>query len=483
MIFKFKTFNHILKENLEPLNNVSNMDDALEVIRNPKNTAKVKSALEKIFFSLNSKREPTQNKEYYKFILPLVASILTYNSIDPRANSFINALNSLGSGISNVDDNWALALQEALEKADLDNSTINEFLKPDNGFTSIKSKDLSYIINLISILKDNYKVKKFKDSNGNTPKTELLFDNKGNFKQIPEIKRIMDSFIDNDNKNNYISLKKYLIDTKWDANKIKQSLLNKDVIEQLPSKHFSNEDKNILINLIDTISQGTQDAKKHSSAMQRDVEVNPSWSAEKKETISLILNQILKWLKEYDGLDFTDTNLIPLNSYLESNNIKHVKDKISYLYNIVSKNSSLTSSELLQIKSKLNQLLYSKNSGILDILLDTKIDSTNIQNIAQKIISFINDAIKQNYLYTTIREALALSGIDNPEVAGKNFLKSKLLNLKSPEQRANYSNKLDNVYKNTDLIKSLLNQKITKSGKSFKWVDAIVTFLDNINTD
>ena len=108
---------------------------------------------------------------------------------------------------------------------------------------------------------------------------------------------------------------------------------------------------------------------------------------------------------------------------------------------------------------------------------DKEKDALLSDKIVKNILKFLETAIKQNYLYTTIQEALAINGKQPAE--GYSILGHYLTNMKS-DAKSGYITKFEKVWKDENLQKQLLNAKIIRSGKGFNWLKAVVDFLNNI---
>lgn len=406
-----------------------------------------------------------------KFINPIQRSIIAYRSIDPRINPIIQIYDNF-NGKSPLDADKLFQIGNSLANNSLPKNIIAKYFKPETNILEYNSQDLNYIISLLAILSDRYKVKNYKNAFGKNPTFDDLLDN-GKFKDIREVKAIMDTYLTDDDEK-LIYLKNWFKREKQDN--------YKDFILTGINEYKSELSKEIQENLNQFIAYLDQlflkGNEKTLDSMLLDLEIPESFVTSNpddlKESKLYIINKLYERSKEKKTQSRSDS----VDAILDKAGYTNISQKFEALNKSIDK-LNIDKAQKLSAKSKLYLLMDSKNKALSDKLFDTQIPDGDINKLPQVINNFLNQAIKQNYLYTTIREALALKGKQPSE--GKEILNHYIHGISNKDVIPNYLDRFNKVWNNKKLRGELLNARITKTASgAFNWVKAITDFLNNI---
>lgn len=452
---------------IEDVFDVNSIDsDDLEIIRTAKDTEDITPIASKYI-----------DKKYEKLLGPILRSIIYYRSVDKNVNDFLKVLDVTGPNVQ-LDD--AFVIFNAISKIDNVDKILKYF---DPGYQLLASTDLGYMINLLSILSDDRQRKKYK-KDGKEPSIEddVLEGADSFLPNTNTIKKRMDAFI-SDSSDEEISLAQLFKNKKVPNDKVLSVLLSFIQNDQVPDELKNADKKQQFIAYVEDIFTKGNEKKQNDLLKYTYVDQNISYGTPKgnSEIISAIYN------RSDDSNSYSNSKSI--KEILENKNIKTPTKIIQYLNNIIKNNKSISNEDKTSAAFKLRQLLTSTNNKLFNQMLDQQIvtstegktdkekDDLLSDKIVKKILKFLETAIKQNYLYTTIQEALAINGKQPAE--GYAVLGHYLINMKS-DAKSGYIDKFNKVWKNENLQKQLLNAKITRSGKGFNWLKAIIDFLNNI---
>ena len=417
------------------------------------------------------------DKQYEKLLGPIIRSIIYYRSVDKNVNDFLKVLDVTGPKV-NLDD--AFIIFNAISKID-NVDKILKYFQP--SYQLLASTDIGYMINLLSILSDDRQRKKYK-KDGKEPSIEkdVLQGQDSFLPNTNTIKKRMDAFI-SDSSDDEISLAQLFKNKKVPNDEVLSLLLSFIQNDQVPDELKNADKKQQFIAYIEDIFTKGNEKKQNDLLKYTYVDQNVSYGTPKgnSEIISAI------YTRSDDSNSYSSSKSI--REILERKNIKTPTKIIQYLNNIIKNNKSIYNQDKTSASFKLRQLLTSKNNTLFNQMLDQQIvtsvegktdkekDDILSDKIVKKVLKFLETAIKQNYLYTTIQEALAINGKQPAE--GYAVLGHYLTNMKS-DAKSGYIDKFNKVWKNENLQKQLLNAKITRSGKGFNWLKAVVDFLNNI---
>lgn len=403
---------------------------------------------------------------------PIVRSIIKYRSIDEKVNPIIQIYNNFDGNPGKITEDQLFTFYNVLNKVPMTHSNISKYFNPDTDILKNKD-DLNYLATLVAHLSNPSTARKYKNSNDDTPTIDKDLMDNGKFKEIKVIKRLMDTFT-TDNDASVIYLKNWFKREKQDNHKefiitgIKayQSELNKEVQENLDE--FTDYLDSLFLD-------GNQKAY---DAMLSGVEVPESLTTDNSDNLKNSKIQIINRIYEYAQGQKSQSRSGSVSDILDKEGYTTVSEKFDGLKKSID-NMNIDKAEKLSAKAKLDLLAYSKNKNLTDTLFDAQVPDSDINKLPKVIFAFLKQAVKQNYLYTTIREALALKGKQPAE--GKQILPSYIQRMSNRDVIPNYLDRFNKVWNNKNLQNQLLNARITRTASgAFNWVKAITDFLDNI---
>lgn len=395
---------------------------------------------------------------------PIVRSIIKYRSIYEKANPIVQIYNAFNG--ENITGDQLFTFYNVLNKVPMTHSNIAKYFNPATDI--LASKDLNYLVTLVAHLSDKYTAKKYKNDIGDIPSIDQHLMDGGKFKATDVIKRLMDTFT-TDNDSQTISLKKWFEDQKiseykkFISDKLQDTSVSKNLSED------TEKNSQLFVNKLDTIFTD----KKDMNAMLNNVDVPQSLSKDSAIDVAKLLDLIFSYLKG----DEDQIRAGSVSDVLDKAGYKTLSEKFDGLKKSID-NMNIDKVEKLSAKAKLDLLAYSKNKTLTDKLFDAQVPDGDINKLPKIIFAFLKQAVKQNYLYTTIREALALKGKQSAQ--GHKFLAHYLLNMNSDAKKG-YLDRFDKVWNNKKLQHQLLNARITRTASgAFNWVKAITDFLNDI---
>ena len=400
---------------------------------------------------------------------PIVRSIIKYRSIDEKVNPIVQIYNNFNG--ENITEDQLFTFYNVLTKVPVSYDTIAKYFNDNTDI--IKSDDLNYLATLVAHLSDKSTAKRYKNNANEIPNIENHLMDDGKFKSTSDIKRLMDTFItDSDAK--VIYLKNWFNREKQDN--------HKDFIKTGIEDYKLELDKEVQENLdefndyLDSLF--LEGNEKAYDSMLLNVEVPESYTVDSPDNLKNSKVYIINKIYEYTKSQKSQSRSGSVSDVLDKAGYKTVSEKFDGLKKSID-NMNIDKVEKLSAKSKLDLLAYSKNKTLTDKLFDAQVPDSDINKLPKIIFGFLKQAVKQNYLYTTIREALALKGKQAAE--GKQILPSYIQGMSNKDVIPNYLDRFNKVWNNKKLQNQLLNARITRTASgAFNWVKAITDFLDNI---
>ena len=447
-----------LREDKIDINGLSDpeQDKILDIIRDSDDIGQINQVADKL-------KVPDDLKA------PIVRSIIKYRSIDSKVNPIVQIYNNFNG--ENITGDQLFTFYNVLNKVPMTHSNIAKYFNPDTDI--LESKDLNYLVTLVAHLSSPSTARKYKNSNDEVPNIgQHLMDN-GKFKEIKVIKRLMDTFT-TDSDANVIYLKNWFKREKQDNHKEFITTGIKDYKSELDKEVQDNLDE--FTDYLDSLFlDGNQKAY---DAMLLGVEVPESLTTDNSDNLKNSKIQIINRIYEYAKGQKSQSRSGSVSDILDKAGYKTVAEKFDGLKKSID-NMNIDTVEKLSAKAKLDLLAYSKNKTLTDKLFDAQVPDSDINKLPKIIFAFLKQAVKQNYLYTTIREALALKGKQAAE--GKEILNHYIQGMSNKDVIPNYLDRFNKVWNNKKLQNQLLNARITRTASgTFNWVKAITDFLDNI---
>lgn len=394
----------------------------------------------------------------------ITRSIIKYRSIDPKINPIIKIYSNFDSNISGDD---LFTFYNILSKTPMSNDDIDKYF---NSSTEIlESSDLRYLITLVAHLSDRYTAKKYKNSDGDVPSIKTHLMDGGKFKKdANDIKKLMDTFTTEASNVDKIDLQDW-----FENNKIRPEDQRNFLLELINNQKIDKPDNFDAAKLGDYIKNLYLPVNAQTRAfLMLKVKLRKDSSKDDLKELSSIIDQLNNALSYSAKSDIG----FSINDILENNGATTFTEKITLLQKLVDKFDGKPASKV-SAKYKLNQLKDKKNENLYIQLMNTQLPDADIDSLSRALEKFLKEKINQNYLYTTIAEAMALSG--KQPAQGHKFLAHYLFNMKS-DAKSGYLDKFDKVWNDEKLQTQLLNSRITKTANGFSWVKAITDFLNDI---
>lgn len=429
----------------------------------------INKILDTEIFALDTNGDPTLNDKYYPYLSAIQNSIQQYSSLDINRNPFIALLDAV-KDLSKIDANLAFSISESLGRNSISVRFILRDLANKDGLDDLLVQDQSYIIALLSTLSSKNKAREYTNKEGEFPTLNNIL-NGNKFKSLDEIKKAMDEFV-TDEEDQSITLKELLDDIlKWENTK-RRDLWIKLINTDNKVKTYPEDKKQALIRFFQELYAKDVESKKRRDKIYLGTKVSADWDLTHEDDAHNIITAILKYKKKYLESDSEDDGIdSSLNKFLQDKGITDLEDQIEFIKKAINDSNEINDTDKQNVELSLNKLLTADNKNLLDQLLNT-VNVWDEKELPTAVNNFIKKAANQNYLYTTISDALISIG-KQPE-QGKNVLAQYISNDQA------LSAALENVWKNSALQKSLLNARITKTKTGFNWAQAIREFLEDI---
>lgn len=448
---------NLLEAILDPSYNDIDADD-LAIIRSSNNSDDIHAATAKYI-----------NKKYENLIEPIVRSVIEYRSLNLDKNPFLAILEKMEKIITSIDDGTAYNIFDAISNIRNIYDIIQYF---DPKYKLYACTDLKYMINLLSILADPRQRKKYKNSSGEEPNIDLLLKGGSFLPNTNSVKKQMDAFLSDAE---LLSLDEWFKNEKIDPQKHKETLIN--YVKSANISELKDEElkTNLLAYLDKLYSKGEEKARQ---IFLRELEIPESIKASSNNAANEVSKAIIEYMKSNDNVVEKSASSKSIEQIMLEKGLKTFPKIIKEINRLIAADKTLFKDDQKSATFKLKLLLDSSKKALSDKLLDIQVPDGDITKISKLVMSFLQEAIKQNYLYTTIEEALALTGLQPAE--GYQKLASYIFAMDS-DIRPNYLARFKKVWDSkNDLRKQLLAARITKTQNGFAWQAAIKRFLDNI---
>ena len=448
----------VLLEELN-LDNVKDMTQALKTAS--KNFKDLNDFLDQHVFGVTFDKEenpsePTLNQDYIKAKDGLAQSVAYYGTLDPKINTFVAMLNVMPQGdYQKIKQDTLRKVAQALGESDLKSKFIEDSFKY-SGIADLLSEDLEYMINIFKIFSDPRQLRDYKNIYGKSPTFKDLLD--GNkFKELKTLKETMNGFFTEDTSN-FIGVDDWLKDVAgWEEKDYRDNFIE----EIKKSSEYDTKKKQDLEKKFKLYFNPND-----KQMVSRKKDLYNNLKVPNNAPTTLVIDKFVEYMErnssKNDGVD------ISLKAFFKDKKINDLEDQIEYLKKKIQESSDIQERDKNNLDIKLSKITRKENKALLNKMFAlTIVDEEELPTI---INDFISEAADQNYLSTTIEDALEQNNITKEQ--GLSFLIKHL-----GEENKRF---LRQIWEQDNLKDSLLKASIKNGRNGLDFKGALEAFLSDI---